>query len=362
MQSKKVSIITVHVGSNFGSVLQTVASSSVFKKLGCEVTIVNYIPDRVTFSRLFRDSFSSFRDFIKLFYRLPNTIRNKSLYIGYLKKHCNLSKRIYSSDNFLSKCPKADLYVTGSDQVWNSIHNEGVDTHYFYDGVDGEKIAYASSIGKTDLTEDDKKAFLRFLPEYAGISVREKSAVSTLDELGIKSIQVIDPTFMINKDEWLDYSVGRLIDAHYLLVYIPYNIKDKDMIYETARVIASKRGLKVVTFAWNYRTDKYADMTIKYASPGDFVSYMLYADVVITNSFHGTAFSINLNKEFWVYMPTAFSTRIESLLDLCGLKSRLLEDVLKKPDKIETINYSAINKILDNKRKETIDFLSRYTS
>lgn len=359
---KKISLITIHVGSNFGSVLQTIASARVLKNLGCDVTIVNYIPNRVTYGRLLRDSLGTLSDCIKVFYRLFNKYRNRKIYIGYLKLFCDLSKTIYSTDNYQKKCPQADIYVTGSDQVWNSTHNEGIDSHYFFAGIEGRKLAYASSIGKNSLSYEDKNAFKHYLPEYIGISVRENSAVRQLEELGFNSVQLVDPTFMLTKDDWKEYSSGRLVSYPYLLVYIPYNIKDKSVIYETARKIASKRGLKVVTFSWNSRTDPLADVTIKYASPGDFVSYMLYADVVITNSFHGTAFSINLNKDFWVYMPTAFSTRIESLLELCELKGRLLDDVIQDDWENKWIDYNVVNPILEIKRNETIDFLSQFTS
>lgn len=358
---KTISFITIHVGANFGSNLQTIATSETLKRIGCKPTCVNYIPPRVTFKGFFRTAKKAHpRTFIAVIwvlYHLPEFVLNRIVFNTFLKKHCNVSKPIYAGENFNKKCPKADYYITGSDQSWNFIYNEGYDGHYFFDGINGKKISYATSIGNSKLTKLEADYFKTHLLDFIALSVREHSAQKLLREIGFKSVHLIDPTFMLNKSEWGPYMSKRLVKEEYLLVYLPYNIKDKDIIYRSIRRIADNKRLKVVTFSRSFRKDKFADKTFRFANPGEFLSLMNYADYVLTNSFHGTAFSLNLNKQFWVYMPSGFSTRITSLLELCGQENRLLTDVIDVKQIGEKINYEKVNEVLCRERIKAMEFL-----
>lgn len=354
---KNISFITIHIGSNFGSNLQTIATAQVFKMLGFNSTVVNYIPPRVTYKRFWQIAFSSPLKFCKKIIALPLFWINKNIYNGYLAKHCNVSKPIYNEEDFASKCPKADYYVTGSDQVWNFKHNEGLDTHYFFEGIKGKKIAYASSIGMEYLSKEEQLSLKKYLKDYEAISVREVSAKKQLQALGIEATHVLDPTLMLNKEQWSKYISKRIEQDNYILVYLPYNITDEEVIYRTIRKIAKQKQLKVVTFSWTYFTNRKADKTYRFCNPCDFLSLMYYADFVVTNSFHGTAFSINLDKQFWVYMPSKFSTRVESLLELCKINNRQLMDEINTETINEVIDYTVVNSILNKERQKAFDFL-----
>lgn len=359
---KTISLITIHLGSNFGSILQTIASFEILKKLDYKILIVNYIPDRCTWKRFLISHIDNFLSFLKMFIVLPLEIINKHIYNSYLARYVDISNPIYSGDDFVNVCPKSNIYVTGSDQVWNSVHNEGVDKRYFFDGFpeDTIKIAYSSSIGRDKLDIDEYVEVKRMLGSYTAISVREASAKSIIESMGYKATHILDPTFMLNKEDWGKYKSKRLVKVPYVLVYLPYNIHNKQLIYKTVRNVANEKGLKVVSFSWTIRPEKLADKTIYFANPGDFLSLMEYADYVVTNSFHGTAFSINLNKQFSVYLPTGFSTRIISVLEQCSLMNRLLnEDEIISKEKInERIDYQPINKILDDERMKAYIFLN----
>lgn len=360
IHKRKAAFITIHVGFNFGSRLQAIATQEILKRVGCdEVICVNYIPSRVEIKRYWKIALQSPMRFLRRLLFFPLFIYSLKKYELYLKKHCNLSMPIYAGDDFKKKCPKADVYVSGSDQIWNYKHNEGLDNHYFFDGIEGKKIAYASSIGMTDLPHDYAEYMRGQLKKYAAISVREASAVSLLSEWGIQSIQLLDPTFMLNKDEWRKYSSSRKVAEPYLFVYLPYNIVDKDLIYETVRKIAKEKQIKVVTYSDSFYKDSYADKTVKFVTPGDILSLFYYADYVVTNSFHGTAFSINLNKQFWVYMPSGFSTRISSILELCSLNSRLLADVITETQMAQVIDYDGPNSVIKNERAKAHNYLTK---
>ena len=358
---KKAAFITIHVGANFGSVLQSIATAEVINSLGVEPMLINYIPDRVTYRRTFKNIFSGLVPFIKNMAFLPNTIRNKRIYGSFLKKHCRTSSPIYDNDDFAAKCPVADYYITGSDQVWNSKHNEGFNDRYYFAQTPDHavRISFASSIGETELSEEHTARIKSLLNRYKAISVREVSAKHLIEGMGLQATHLLDPTFMLNKEGWEPYMSQRKVKEEYLLIYTPYNTVDKKPIFDAARKIAKEKGLKVVTFSWDWRKDKMADKTITYASPGDFLSLMYHADYVVTNSFHGTAFSINLNKQFSVFMPSAFSTRITSIIELCNLQDRMVFDRFELEKAKTSIDYSRVNKILDIERAKSIDFLKK---
>lgn len=324
---KKTAFITVHVGENFGSALQAIATQRVLEQVDTEPTLINYIPPRVTFS-------------------------------GFLKRGLKSPKDIVC---MLLKCPKADCYITGSDQVWNFVYNEGFDEHYFFQGIHGRKISYAASMGMTELNEDEKQCMTQSLKDYDYLSVREESGREVLSGLGFDDVQVlIDPTLMLDKDEWAKYASPRLIDKPYLFVYMPYNASDEEAHYKVIRQIAAKKSLKIVSFSLTYLKDNRADITLHYPSPADFLSLMLYADYILTNSFHGTAFSINLNKDFAAIKPNKFESRITNILTTVSLMDRLVNGLLASEvtDKIlSTINYDKVNAVLDQKRSEAIEYL-----
>lgn len=354
---KKVAFITIHIGFNFGSNLQAIATSKILKKVGCESVCVNYIPPRTTWRRYWKDGFQSFRKVLSHIVYFPFTFWEKRRFSNYLVKNCKVSKPIYNEDDFTQKCPKADVYMTGSDQVWNFFYNEGLDIHYFFDGINGKKIAYASSLGMAELTEEEKNWMEKYTHDYSFISVREKTAVSVFEQIGRKTVHVIDPTMMLNYKEWERYAKPRLVKEPYLFVYLPYNVSDVYICYATARKIAKLYNLKVVSFSIFWKNDKNADKTIRFTDPGDFLSLMIHADYVLTNSFHGTAFSINLHKKFYVFMPSKFSTRITSILEMCGLEKRLLSKEIVDDEITLPIDYSIVENALEREREKALDFL-----
>ena len=358
---KKISFITVHVGFNFGSILQTIATFKILQDLGFSPMVVNYIPPRCTWKYYF--SFSNLIRFFKNLIRFPIQLFNTHIYQSFLKKHVDLSCPIYSEDNFAEACPRADIYLTGSDQVWNSKHNQGLDKHYYFDGFPtaAKKIAYSSSIGRDSIDETEFFEVKRMLSSYHAISVREANAKELIESMGYEAEHVLDPTFMLNREMWKSYMSKRLIKDKYLLVYAPYDVRNKDIVYKSAHQIAQQKHLKVVTFSWGLTSEKLADKTIIFANPGDFLSLMYYADYVITTSFHGTAFSINLNKQFSVYFPTGFSARIKSVLALCRLEDRILEpNEILRTDKADVkINYIEVNSILNTEREKALRFLEK---
>lgn len=358
----KILNVTIHVGSNYGSALQTYATCYLFGKFGCIVQTLHYIPPRVTWRRYILE-IHSLRDALSHLFFFPIRFVEKYLIFGrFLKKNCNLTCPFYTLDEIKNNLPDADVYVAGSDQLWNSTHNEGIDEVYYYDYLptSAKRISFASSIGKDHLSEKEMKIVATYLKQFSCLSVREKSAELLLNKMGICGItQILDPTLLIDKDEWRPLIHRRVVKECYLLVYIPYNVASEAVIAQTAKKIASKYNLKIVTFAKHYWGYEWADKNIKFASPNDFLSLFEYADFILTNSFHGTAFSVNFNKQFWVYEPSKFPTRIYSLLELTKLHNRLLYNEISDSDLEKAIDYSNINDVLNNERKKAYSFIKQ---
>lgn len=362
---KKAYFITIHIGQNFGSVLQAIASYIVLCRLlpDYEIRLVDYIPPRVTYTRILRNCVKSPKLFLKLPFSIIQRIYNNKLYLGDLKSVCPMTKSVYNINEISDVVEDADLLITGSDQTWNSIHNEGIDRSYYWDFVTRkvDKISFASSFGRECLPEEEYTFVKKALKEFKFVSVRENTGVDIINSMGLESELFLDPSLLIDKAEWDRFINKRIIDEHYILVYLPYNIKEIEIIEEGIRQLKHLTGLKVVSFSWKFYHDKvkFADKTIHYASPMDFLTLMRDADYVITNSFHGTAFSIELNKEFWVYSPSLFSTRITSLLKLTGLEKRLATNTISKDQLTDRINYINVNRLLIKERGKVIETFAK---
>ena len=357
----KTAFITIHVGENFGSALQAVATQKVLELVNSDPVLINYIPPRVTLLGYLRNGLKSSRNFIKMLLKLPCFLKNKKIFEAFVEKYCNITAPIYVDDDFVKKCPSADYYITGSDQVWNFVYNDGFDYHYYFHGIKGKKFSYASSMGMTRLNEKEKEQVYHNLKDYTKISVREESGQEILRSIGFDGVKVLlDPTLMLNKDDWTKISSPRLIGKPYLFVYMPYNTSDEEAHYKVIRKIANDKNLMVVSFSLTYLKDRFADFTHHYPSPADFLSLMLHADYIVTNSFHGTAFSINLNKDFTAICPNKFSTRVTHILNTLGLMSRLINghNVSEiNEENISPIRYDKVNNVLEQKREEAILYL-----
>ncbi len=142
--------------------------------------------------------------------------------------------------------PKADIYVSGSDQVWNSKYNHGVDGSYYLNFVESKhKYSFVSSFGRDRLSDTEAEQVEPMLQDFVALTVREQSAVSILNKMGINGFCLIDPTLQISKDEWNRLANKRLVSEKYLLLFLLYN--EDNGASEYARKIADNTGLKLVS-------------------------------------------------------------------------------------------------------------------
>lgn len=362
----KIVIITLHRVFNYGSILQAYATQKVFEKNGCKVEIVDYITEQRTNRKLFLELPDNIVDnhaskSIYIFLRFFSVLIKKLIFGSFLRKHCNLtSQRYITSEDIIKNPPEADIYVTGSDQVWNSKYNEGIDKGFFLEFApkDKIKISFASSFGKSQLDENERNTIKEYLGRYNAISVREDDARQIIREMGYNSEWIIDPTLQLKKEEWLGIASPRLVKERYLILMLLYN--EDNGATEYAREIADKKGLKLIKLSWELIKPHKVDRLLTHRSPQDFLSLFFYADFVVTNSFHGLAFSINFNRQFVMVPRNEFNSRIESLLRLTGLENRLVnttEQAIQVSKEI--IDYNMVNKKIEMERTKANEFVER---
>lgn len=361
----KVCVITLHATRNYGSALQTLATQYIFEQAGCEVIFVNFIRED-SLDRNLPDTMTvKDHGAIKLIKKMilhPTIARWRIVFERFLHKHIHLTTQVYSSDkDFLRYgVPKADIYCTGSDQVWNSGWNKGILRPFYlsFAPEDKRKIAYSASFGKPSLDEWEIQETRELLSRYDAISVREASGVDIVEnQLGIHGVQhVLDPTMAVPRDYWKDKILDRRIKEKYVLVYQLNSNSD----FERYQVgFAKKHGLKLVRFCYRYDQLSKPGKHILIPDVLEFPSMIYHAEYVLTDSFHATAFSINLNKKFISIFPNQYGGRIQSILELTGLQSRHLSDYNDFYMNDEGIDYVPVNRILDTQRCSTVDFVKR---
>ncbi len=368
----KASVITLHTVDNYGSAMQTYATKRVLGKLGYEVEFVDYwrkdnLPEYRAEQLLKKSSILQKFKFLwgvnKFSQKSAITVlslilkKRKSVMQEFLEKHIQLTPHRYRSYDELKKYPPlADVYITGSDQVWNKIWNQGIDKAYFLDFAPAGKprISFAASIGRNHFDEEEIPETMKLLKKYDAISVREQSAVNLLSSMGISSTLVLDPTLMLRAEEWKQIAVKVKYNRPYLLIY---QLNPNPKMDRYAEKLAEKKGWDVVRIGFGATDKKKSGTCIMLPSVEKFLGLFFGARCVLTDSFHATAFSINLGIDFISVMPPRFGTRIESILELTGTSVRLLKSFNDFSICERTINKEYVNNILEQERQKGILFL-----
>lgn len=359
----KVANITLHAINNYGSVFQSVATERIFESLGCDVETIDYIRETAQLDSLWKILKYGGPGFIIkikqiILYFMPNSKGGRTNQLDrFRSKYLHLSKRSYRSDEDLEKyIPEADIYCTGSDQTWNTEIQHGVPYAFFLGFVPNDKkcISFASSFGVSKLQESFKGEIKELLSRYSAISVRDLSGKIILNDLGFEeSVQVLDPTLVINPNYWYSISSARIIGNDYILVY---QLNSSKKFVDFVNTFARLKGLQVV----HVRTRKEQIDNCVFmpdCSPEDLLSLFRYSTYVITDSFHATAFSLIFHCNFMDIFPCKYSSRIESVLELTGLQNRHVVDFDRYDYADVPIDYVMVDAVLSSERGKSIAFL-----
>lgn len=361
----KVVVITRHAISNYGSLLQAMATQQVIESLGHSCEIIDYIREDESYLNheltLLKRKPNWYNNPIKrmiyLALRQPESVKAGRKFEKQQDKYLKLTKRYTNPEELKKDKPIADVYVTGSDQVWGPVENGTYDNSYclgFTDDND-KRIAYAASFGHTEMTKELQAYYKKWLSRYNHIAVREDSAVYLLKDMGIDTLQVLDPTLLFNSNYWEKYCNPINTKGKYVLIYQLHNNKK---LGEYAKKVAKAKGLPLIRISASFHQIIREGKMVWAPDLGEFLSYVKNAECMITDSFHGTAFAINFNTPFVEVLPNNNTgTRNVSILKLTGLSHRVLRDENDVALADKQIDFSYANKVIAEKRKESINVL-----
>ena len=355
----KVGIITYHRAKNLGAMLQSYALQQILEKYYGECEIIDYRNKKM--EDLYR--IKKTREINSLKEKIKNILymrKNKKFEVirkEFIENFQKISKETYDESNINLANKKYDLFVTGSDQVWNTKLNYK-DKNYFLDFVcDNQKRnSYAASFGTNKLKDEDEKEIKAQLEKFNHISVREEEGKKIVQDLINRDCKVtLDPTLLLKKEQWekiIDNE--RMIKEKYIFVYI---VAYTPTLLEFAKKMAKERKCKLICFHNSYQ--RYSGMrNLTKVSPQDFLNYIKYAECVITSSFHGLCFSINLQKDFYYELDEGKENNNSRLITLS--KNLNLENrrIIKGECKDKSvINYEKVIIELDRQRDKAIEFI-----
>lgn len=366
---KKISVITLQNVRNYGSVLQALATQAVLEKVGkgqWKVDFFNYYkPGTATIKERIDRWTRGFNPVKKLIYTFilrPSMQREEKVFGAFLKKYVNVQEtQVTISEDFKKLTLDSDIYCSGSDQTWNSKWNDGVVPELFLSFVPDniKKIAYAGSFGKSKLDEDEVEQTKQLISRYDAISVREDTAVDIVNGLGKEATLVLDPTLQVTRGFWLN-KFNITVDKEkspYVLVYQLNTNKEFD---KYAKEFAKRKGLRLVRFCIRHYQMIRGGYPVVIPPVEDFVRLIANAKYVITDSFHATAFSLNLHTDMVCIYPHEFGGRISSILKLVGLPDRHLKDYndFSLAD-AAPIDFEAVDNVLNRQRIIGENFLSK---
>lgn len=348
---KKIGIITLHFYENFGSVLQAYALSEKIKSLypDADISIINYIPEGSQYTYFTEQKLlNRYEEKRKLF----DIFRHNVLGIP--------EKTLTAED--LSELDTFDYLITGSDQIWNPAITH-LDPAYFLDFADGKtvKISYAASLAiSSSHPQMSDNTFRKFLPEFDFISIREKEHEEYIQSFVNKKVEtVVDPALLLTREEYIPIipQTGLCNEKYILLYFLTHDPNAIDI----GNMLAHKYGYKLIHYFADLPDHLfYADSDeFSFVGPEGFLWYIDNAELVFTNSFHGTVFSILFETPFYTYtVKREMLSRIIYLTEMLGLESRRLTGYIRPDDITLVIDFCTARKVIEKKRDEAISFLS----
>lgn len=353
----KTGILTYHDTTNYGAVLQAYALQEKINNLGSECEIIDYKCEAITdrYKIIPLTECKNIKQFIKSLLTNKNNRILMKKFKEFNEKYQKLSSLEYNKETISQVNDLYDCFITGSDQVWNlELSNE--DTTYMLDFVTDmkKKKSYAASFGYKEIPDKYVALSKKMLGDFETILVREEQGKSIIEKnLNRQAKVTIDPTLLLNKTEWDKLIENGNKEEDYILLYI---IAPNKEIINFAKRLAKKEKCKIIYLNHSYK-DIFGVKNIKTASPEEFLKYVRNAKYVVTTSFHGVAFSVNFEKQFFYALSKEngnFNSRIENLVNILNLKERIIG---KNLELYKNINYDKVNYLLENERKNSIDSL-----
>jgi len=342
---KKAGILTFHNAENYGAALQTYALMKTLDSLGLDARVVDYRNRGVFIRNLLKN----------LFYlgTFQNPIRNHQNFRQFQEHILNLTGETYHRRKaFEQDVEQFDLLFFGSDQIWNPDLANGFDPLYFGAfAANARKIAYAASLGKDEITPEERERLNALVQNLDDVGVREETMLPLIDR---ESTCVVDPCMLLSADDWREIGDRSVIKRNFLFVY---QLFSNPQIIETALALQAKLDQEVMLLS-PYPLPRRHKGLVKLGriTPNEFIAYFDRAGAVLSDSFHGTLFSILFKKSFYSILPGAKTGRITTLLQKLRLSDRIVS-----PEQlpVQEINFSRVDPLLAHEVQKSLEFIRR---
>ncbi len=360
MNKKKVGLLTWHYYDNVGSNLQAYALFRTIINKGFDCKFIDYR------KKEFDDAFVKkiIKDFF-IFLNKIGIIKDTSKYAFKSKqfqKKYFVTTRKCNKDNITQVSKEFDILLCGSDQIWApSVFDE---TYLFAFANNANKNSYAASLGLNSIPVELQPKYKKFLSDFNKISVREQQGQKLLSQIGIKSQVVLDPTFLLEKNQWVKISNNKVVDKQKKYIFCYLLGKNKKQL-EYIKNYQNKTKLELIIYSPTNDISEYRfKNVIKRIGPEEFVSYVSNSEHIFTDSYHGCIFSIIFEKKFHIFLrfddkndKNSQNSRIYNLVNILNIENALITDY-DKPNLHEIEDYERINSILNKNKKNSFDYLS----
>lgn len=352
---KKIGILTYHDTTNFGAVLQAFALQRKIENMGYNSEIIDYkcsaITDRYKIIPIYKSK--NIKQLIKSLLTNNHKRKLKVDFNNFNDKYQKISNISYDKSTIKKSEEKYDMIISGSDQVWN-LELSGNDTSYMLDFIKDKKKkgTYAVSFGYKAVPSKYYEKTKKYINKFNKLLVREQQGKEIIKEMLRKNADVVlDPTLLFDKEEWINLLniQKKTIKNDYILLYI---IAPNKSIIKFTKKLAKKKNCKII-----YINDSYKKIfgmrNIWHCTPKEFLEYIYNAKYIVTTSFHGVAFSINFEKEFFYALSSEkgnFNSRIENLIQILKINNRNINTNHNIDQKLD---YNEISKNLTIERNKS---------
>lgn len=351
---KKIGIITLNGESNYGNRLQAYALQRAVVELGAHPETIVPVSSLDTVKKRTKYTIG----------RLPlphariaywRMLAEKEKVFAPFSKEYIRTRRV--SDDLSIIADDYDVFITGSDQVWNPDRVKGSSVNLLGFAPAEKRASYAASFGVTEIPEDKRQLYADHLSKFRYLSVREERGVELVDQLVSKKAKlVVDPTMLVPKQEWSELCRGyeHLAEEKYIVVYTLRPLA-KD-VETSIQQYAKDQGLSV----YRIMGDLY-DKGHHIPDPAEFIARIKYAAAVLTDSFHASVFSIIMHTPFVAFRraDSKMESRLQTLVDRFHLPGAMYQDGLSVADSIERQDFTEVDAILGQGRREGFVYLSR---
>lgn len=359
----KVAVITNCDTTNYGSILQAFALQQEIKQLGGNGFVLQKrtqkkksLPNKI--KNIIFPSGNGYSIKSKLQIKKARKLylaKNKNL-ANFCKENIDI-KTCRSLDEAEILLGDVDTMIAGSDQIWSPRAGLLSDfTTLQFGGSWIKRYAYAASVGVSSLTTEEETLLRGGLERFQEVSLREKSAMDLIAPLCNSTVHTdVDPTFLYDEGFWKQYVAEKKEDAPYIFVYM---LRPEPLTMQLAKALSEKTGLPIYLISNRIESDGNVK-NITDAGIEEFLSYIKNAEYVVTNSFHGTAFSVQFHKKFLSVAISGSGMRVCDLLSDIGLSNHIASDVADVAKIEADIDWNSVDTVLKERRSESKKYLHR---